>query len=277
MIRPEPEIVLGLFPKERQALLDLLSSLTTEEWNAPTVCTGWSVKDVAVHLLGDDIGVIKGRDGPILQAKDYENITWEEIVAFVEQHNRLWVEAGRRISTRLLMDFLRLTGEQIIAYYHTLDLYNLGQVVPWAGFEPAPVWLDVAREYTERWVHQQHIREAVSRPGLTEAAFLSSVLNTFMWALPYTLTNVDAAEGTGIQMNITGDAGSVWGVVKNEEVWELFKSAPARPDVTVTIDQDTAWRLFTKGLNKEEASARCQLSGDRSLAMKVLDTVSIIA
>ena len=36
--------------------------------------------------------------------------------------------------------------------------------VNWAGPEPAPIWLDPAREYTERWVHQQHIRDAVRNP-----------------------------------------------------------------------------------------------------------------
>ena len=38
----------------------------------------------------------------------------------------------------------------------------------WAtGRDPAPVWLDVAREYRERFVHQQQIREATGRPRLS--------------------------------------------------------------------------------------------------------------
>jgi uncharacterized protein (TIGR03083 family) len=48
-----------LFPEERARLLQLLHGLT-EEWRAPTACAGWSVKNVAAHLLGDDLGRLSG-------------------------------------------------------------------------------------------------------------------------------------------------------------------------------------------------------------------------
>lgn len=59
-----PVAVPDLFPGERAALLDLLGSLTPAEWAAATACPGWSVKDVALHLLGDDVGRLsRGGDG----------------------------------------------------------------------------------------------------------------------------------------------------------------------------------------------------------------------
>lgn len=45
----------------------------------------------------------------------------------------------------------------------------------------------------------------------------------------------------------------------------------------VTIGQETAWRLFTKGLDKQEAQANAIVVGDQPLGLKVLDMVSIIA
>ena len=48
--------VVDLFPGERAALLDLLAGLDGAAWRAPTACLGWSVHDVALHLLGDDVG-----------------------------------------------------------------------------------------------------------------------------------------------------------------------------------------------------------------------------
>ncbi len=64
-IAPLPPIeTLPLYPGERAALLELLGDLSPADWEAPTVCPGWSVKDVALHLLGDDIGRLSwGRDG----------------------------------------------------------------------------------------------------------------------------------------------------------------------------------------------------------------------
>ncbi|KUI30850.1 hypothetical protein AU196_23950 [Mycobacterium sp. IS-1742] len=35
---------------QRTALADLLDTLTAEQWAAPSLCEGWSVRDVAVHL-----------------------------------------------------------------------------------------------------------------------------------------------------------------------------------------------------------------------------------
>ena len=35
---------------QRTSLADLLSGLTTEEWESPSWCTGWRVRDVAAHL-----------------------------------------------------------------------------------------------------------------------------------------------------------------------------------------------------------------------------------
>ena len=43
------------FRHERDLLVDLLGTLDEPEWAAATVCPGWSVRDVAAHLLHDDL------------------------------------------------------------------------------------------------------------------------------------------------------------------------------------------------------------------------------
>ncbi|MDX6374849.1 MAG: hypothetical protein QOD98_3837 [Nocardioidaceae bacterium] len=37
--------------EERRATADLLAGLTEEQWAAPSLCSAWTVKDVAVHLV----------------------------------------------------------------------------------------------------------------------------------------------------------------------------------------------------------------------------------
>jgi uncharacterized protein (TIGR03083 family) len=39
---------------ERGALLDLLGDLTPEQWAAPSLCEGWTVRDVVVHVVSYD-------------------------------------------------------------------------------------------------------------------------------------------------------------------------------------------------------------------------------
>ena len=60
----EVVVVTHLFAPERASLLELLSALAAGQWQAPTVCPGWSVKDVALQPLGDDIDLLsRRRDG----------------------------------------------------------------------------------------------------------------------------------------------------------------------------------------------------------------------
>jgi hypothetical protein len=177
----------------------------------------------------------------------------------------------------LLIDLLRLTGEQTDAYFRQLDLERIGGAVDWAGPDPAPVAFDLAREYTERWVHQQHIRDAVNRPGMLERAWFHPVLATFVQGLRRSLAGAEADEGTVVRLVITGEAGDDWIAVKSGDGWQVDTGAAEPVSATVTLDQDTAWRLFTRGVRKEQAMARATLSGDPDLVSRVLDTVSILA
>ena len=275
----DPIDVVDLFAGERDALLRLLAPLSDAEWATPTVCPGWTVKDVALHLLGVDMANLsRRRDGfraPATQGPS--GPTHADLVAFLTCFNESWVEATRRLSPRLLCELLAFTGPAIDAYYRSLDLSTLGEPVSWAGPQPAPVWLDVAREYTERWVHQQQIRDALQRPGLTEPRYVAPVLAAFVHGLPRALSPAAAPTGTRVRLRINGPAGSAWLALRTDEGWVLGQDEEGPAAATVTLDQEAAWRLFTKGITRDVALRHARLEGDRSLADRVLDTVSIIA
>ncbi|WP_420751314.1 maleylpyruvate isomerase family mycothiol-dependent enzyme [Rhodococcus sp. O3] len=45
---------------ERTQLATLLRSLTPEQWNAPSLCTGWTVRDVVAHMLSyEELGAVE--------------------------------------------------------------------------------------------------------------------------------------------------------------------------------------------------------------------------
>jgi hypothetical protein len=153
----------------------------------------------------------------------------------------------------------------------------MGDPVSWVGPDPAPVWLDVAREYTERWHHQQHIRDAVKRCGLKEPRFFAPVLDTLVRALPRTFRETAAADGTLVALTITGVAGGQWSLLREGRVWNLYVGALHEPHAEVLVDVDVAWRIFTRGISMHEVSDKVTLVGDAALGSKVLDVVSIIA
>jgi uncharacterized protein (TIGR03083 family) len=276
MQKPPPILVVDRFPEILNALLDLLTSLSAADWERPTVAAGWTVKDIALHLLGDDIGLLSTKRDSFTEP-EISIATWDELVTRINERNDTWIQATRRISPRLLCDLLKLTGDQASAYFRSLDPEALGGPISWAGPEPAPVWLDVAREFTERWHHQQHIRDAVGKPGLMEPHYLAPVLATFVHALPQTYRQVDAPQGTCLTLTITGESGGSWSVLREEGRWQLYIGKPPRPHAEVELPEEAAWRVFTRGMTKDIARTQAVLLGDQTLAVKMLETISIIA
>lgn len=273
---PAPIIVTDLFPEILDELLTLLSNLSAEEWEQPSNNPGWTVKDIAAHLLGDDIAMLsQRRDGYRQGSRAISD--WEELLAYLNALNETWIQAMRRISPRLLCDLTRFTGTQVCELFASLDLDAMGGPVSWAGPEPAPVWLDVAREYTEHWHHQQQIRDAVGKRGLMQPCYLHPVLDAFVRALPYTFRKVAAEDGATVALTITGDGGGAWSLLREGGRWRLYVGKAERISSEVIIDEDTAWRLFTKGISTDAARAKATFSGDEKLGLNVLAMVSVIA
>lgn len=147
----------------------------------------------------------------------------------------------------------------------------------WAGSGPAPNWLGIAREYTERWTHQQQIREAVSAHALMDAEFLHPVLATFMRSLPRTYEDVEAPEGTVLEVWVEGDAGGAWYIERELDGWVLREGPGEQPTARAHLRPEDAWRLFTKALLPGEAQRAIRFEGDEDLARHLLGGVAIIA
>lgn len=279
MVSPElkparPVAMISLFKPDREALLVLLSGLAPSQWSTSTVCSGWDVRDVALHLLGGDMASISGhRDGAWgLQPRPDETMG-----VFINRINQEWVEAARRLSPRLIIELLQVTGPPLFMYLQTVDPLAAGGVVSWAGDEPAPNWLDIAREYMERWVHQQHIRDAVRNPGQCEPRFIAPVVAASMHALPVALAHVRPRMAHAVVVRVEGEGGGCWSIIREAHGWRLFEGAAADPLTEIAVGVEDWWRLVTLGLSAAEARRRARVEGDVALAEAVFATVAIIA
>ncbi len=275
MRRPGEIVVIERFAPLRTHLLDLLAGLSESEWSRPTAAPRWSVKDVAAHLLGGDIGILSRRRdafhaaGPVVT-------NYRELVDLINGLNEEWVAAARRMSPRLIRELLAFTGPEVEAYFSSLNLKAMNGPVSWAGPDPAPVWFDIAREFTERWHHQQQIRDATGRPPLYDPYFLAPVLDTFVRALPHSFRDTTAPDGTVVTFEISGEAGGVWHLIRTGGKWDLMFDSEAESAAVVILPQDTAWRMFTKGIDSERTRKSALVRGDRTLAQSIFTTVSVI-
>lgn len=274
---PEPILVSHLFPETLEALTQLLEGLSPNDWSHPTVCAGWRVREVTLHLLAVEISnVSRKRDGHSLEPEKPIHSD-QDLLEFINFLNQSWMEAAQRISIPLLIDLIGFVGQQANEFFASIDPFELGEPVSWAGPEPAPHWLDLAREYTERWHHQQHIRDAVGIPGLKAPRFFAPILDAFIRAMPYSYRDVAAPDGVCVTLNITGDSGGQWTLRREEACWKLYVGLKQLADAEITLNQEDAWRLFTKGIDPAEARSRTSLTGDDVLGDRIFQMVSIIA
>lgn len=224
---------------ERRRLLQFLGQLTHEEWLTPTALPGWSVKDIALHLLDDDLTWLSvQRDGDTSGLVDMtDRRSFPHLLA---QKNQRWVDGARALSQQVVAGMLSWTGEQVDAFHARQDLLADGWV-SWASDGPVPYWFNLEQEFTERWVHQQQMREAVGRVE-DHASTLPDVMRTFVWAIAHQLPEV-AAVGR-VELDIEG--AQTWTLTRNtEHGWSLSSGQPRDADARLRMTADAAWRLLT--------------------------------
>jgi uncharacterized protein (TIGR03083 family) len=275
----EPILVADLFGEIHEELLELLRSLSAEDWYKPTIAGAWQVRDVAAHLLDSDIRRLSfQRDHAPMVPPETPIESYADLVSFLNQLNADWVKAAKRISPQLLIEFLAVTGAQVSALLKSIDPFAPALFsVAWAGEEASLHWFDVAREYTEKWHHQQQIRDAVGAPALYERKWLHPVLDAFVRALPRNYQATEAGEGTKIVLQISGEAGGEWTLMKAGATWQLFSGEAAEADCQIRLGQDTAWRLMTKGLSRDDAVRRIEIAGEEKFAEPLLSTLAVMA
>ncbi len=269
---------LPLFRPLNQELVKLLSSLTPEQWNHMTVATQWSVRDIAAHLLDGNIRAISlYRDHHALQATARID-TYAELVVYLNQINHEWVAAMKRVSTSLLVSGLQHTHEDYVKCLEALDPFaNAIYPVSWAGDTQSQNWFHIAREYTEKWHHQQQIRDALNLPAILNKQYYRPALETFMMALPHHYRQKSGTEGTTIIIEVLSDAGGVWAIQRRGGRWKISEQTPIRADARIIIPVDLSWKIFTKAVHADAIRSRVTLEGDLSLAEHILTMITVMA
>jgi uncharacterized protein (TIGR03083 family) len=280
MIPVVPIPTLHLFPKLDQLLIELLKSLSPDDWDMPTISKQWTVKDIAAHLLDGNLRTLSiARDGyrgdPPMNINSYR-----DLVNYLNDLNTIWVLAYKRISPKILIEMLETTGREFNAYLNQLDMFTPAIFpVAWAGEAESQNWFHIAREYTEKWHHQQQIREAIGvQHELMIPELYNPCIDTLLRALPYTYRDINAAVGTLIKVNITGDGGGTWYIERTFASWRFVKNlAMAEPSATVSIPTGVAWKLFTRAITADKVGDKIQIQGDQELISPILSMVSVMA
>ena len=270
----EPILRAHLLRKIDGLLVELLKSLGPNDWETQTIAPQWKVKDVAAHLLDTQLRKLSiVRDGHQTEAPEIRSPT--DLVSFVNRLNQDGVRVYRRLSPPVLIALLEEGSQQSAAFHEALDPFAPAVFsVSWAGETISPNWFDTVRELTERWHHQEQIRLAVNRPGIQTPELYHPVLDCFLRALPYRYRDVPASPGTLLRFDVVGDCGGTWLLEREADQWRLVSHSAAKPVSRVTIPQEIAWRIFTKGM--AEITRAVEVEGDKELGLHILGMTAIV-
>lgn len=84
----------GMLAAERAELTTLLRDLSDAEWDAPTLCTGWRVRDLIGHLRYD-----------VIPLSEYAGIAVRHRFSIDGVNNAMAAEGARRTPVELLAEF----------------------------------------------------------------------------------------------------------------------------------------------------------------------------
>jgi uncharacterized protein (TIGR03083 family) len=269
---PVPLDIVPMLPAERADLVALLRGLPPADWDRATECPAWTVKGIALHVLGDDLSLLSRQRDDAVPSTEVEHAlpAWDGAPENVlDRFNERWVHAATFLSPQLLVAMLERTGEATHAWYASVDADAPGEVVALFGDGPAPYREIAGREFLERWVHQLQIRRALGTgPG---AAGTSPIVDTAFDVVARTMTTLMEFVRPPAEASVVIEIGDArWayalGAAKR---WELRLGDV--PDATVRLSStpEGAVTLFSRGLPRARAQEALRVEGDSELGARL--------
>lgn len=279
MLTEIPVPAIHLIPKIDALLMELLQSLSPEDWNRPTLAPAWKVKDIVAHLLDGNIRNLSTSQDRYFGEVIKTHEGYASLVNYLHQLNHDWVKAMQRVSPQLLMDLLVYTNKKYSDHLQQLPPFSKAVFsVAWAGEAESQNWFHIAREYTEKWHHQQQIREATDNASpLLDKEYYKPYLDTSFRALPHHFRNIASKEGDAIAITVTGDGGGTWYLVYQSHAWKLTSEKPYQCITEIQIEGEVAWRIFSKQITQEEMKSYLRVQGREDLAVHILSTIAVMA
>ena len=174
-----PEDLPGLvaaFQQTVQAVVELGRSCGDREFDLPTACPGWTVKDQVAHVVGVEKWMDTGQL-PSIRVPDYGHVR-NEMGHFTEKG----VELRRGMRGSKVVDELETLLARRVEDLSRPEL-ELDTVVR-SPFGPKPLGEVLRTRTMDVWTHEQDIRQALGRPGNLDSGGAVVFMHLLFSSLP---------------------------------------------------------------------------------------------
>lgn len=274
--------IAGNIPDTRRLFRDLsgelvhfLGTLRLADWERATISSKWRVRDIAAHLLDGSLRrVAIHRDGYSMPA--YDTVRFPVLFDYLDHLNSTWVEAALRLSPQLLLELIERYDTEFANAMDRVELEGPAVFsVAWMGQSTSTNRADFAREYTEKWYHQQQIRLAFDSHAIESPKYLRPVYETFACAVFASLGAIPAISGETASLVISGQSGGTWNFVY-EAGWKAAE-ADGVSENRIVLEARDAWRFLTNRAYKASKRASVEQHGRPEIRSALLDTLAMMA
>lgn len=238
---------------QRAALLGAISGITVDDWQRPTVCDPWTVKDVISHLVEVELllgAVYRGELGDLAADNDAGVERWSKVDGDTVRYS-LW-HHGQATQRVIDQKPAESWGRRIVNSITGEEL-ELREALPLHFFELA--------------VHGHDVTTALAAPGAWgERA--GALVEYCLTVLPGALNRNEMPPVGSIEIRVR-EAG-VYSLDAGSEGWVVTSGAAEDPRATWETDAETLVLTMTWRIAHDDALERSKVEGDREMLEAVL-------
>lgn len=271
--------LIDAFDHTVQSIIDLGMSCRDADFDLPTECPGWTVKDQIAHVVGAEKS-FAGLPRTEVAVPDYPHVKGA-FARLVEQD----VESRRAVPGREVVAELAEFHPERVAALRASDA-DLDTVIGGIFGPETTFGQHLHRRIVDAWVHEQDLRAALDRPGDLDSAGAAIFTADILAALPRVAARVAGiGPGHAVVLDVSGPVVARDGVriVTGDDgrpYGEALFSGQDRPVGEEQLDV-TSIHLTTDALTRRAAGRRSvdaihyTATGDEDIARRVLEALVI--
>ena len=193
----ERDTLIALLESEWKSLEELSTALTIEEWNTPTDCPNWTVRDCLAHLIGIEHRLL-GRNVQTVILQDTSHVRNEQ-----GRKNEIDVVSRRSDTIEdILKEFRNVNSERLAVLNSQSDFQSEADSPAGKGTFADQVSVRIF----DCWIHEQDIRRAVGKPGNLTGLVAELSYERIIKVMPFVFgKKVGAPEGSSARFRINGE------------------------------------------------------------------------
>lgn len=244
--------------RELNCVLDVLDQLAGDDWEQPTDCTEWTIRDMTAHLAGACAGWATWRD---FRRQLMMNPYMRKLDVPVDAINKRQLEdrAGRTPSE--LVAELRRVGPKAIR-----NRKNLPFPMRMVRIDAKPMPGKMSMAYLadviyarDQWMHRMDICRATGKTLVIDPEHDGRLMDLVMRDMTETPVG-----NLPVIIHVTGALNA------------SYQFGESRAESEIDIDFLTLNRRASGRISPDEAAASCTIRGDRALALEFLSNCDVL-